>query len=129
MKTNGYHKLTENAYFRKGKGGTGKTGRAPLRLLSAALSLSMLFTGCGPAAIMPFTVPEGVEQIGSALQQDGGDRSAAEHTDTVITGFTDLPEDVREQTVPLGTTIEELNLPDTLEASIEVKTPENEGGG
>lgn len=131
MRTNRDHQLKESAYLRKGKGKgkTGKTGRTPLRLLSAVLSLSMLLTGCGPAAVMPLTVPEGVEQVESALQQDGGDSGAVGSTDTVITGFIDLPEDVREQTVPTGTTIEKLNLPDILEASIVIKTPENEGGG
>lgn len=128
MKTNGYHKLKENAYLRKGKGGIGKTGRTPLRLFSATLSLSMLLTGCGPASVMPLTVPEGVEQVESALQESG-DHDASERTDTVITGFTGLPDEIREQTVSPGTTIEELNLPDTLEAYIVEKDAENNVGG
>lgn len=133
MKTNGYHnhKLEESASLRigKGKGGTGKTGRTPLRLLSAALSLSMLLTGCGPLSITPLTVISGgVEQLESALQ-DSTEDGEAKRTDTVITGFADLTDDIREQTVPLGTAIEELTLPDTLEAYVVVKTPENEGGG
>ena len=42
-----------------------------------------------------------------------------------VSGFAELPEEVREQTVPLGTGAEELSLPDTLEAFAE--TPEEEG--
>ena len=42
-----------------------------------------------------------------------------------VSGFAELPEEVREQTVPLGTGVEELSLPDTLEAFAE--TPEEEG--
>ncbi len=129
MKTNGYgiFERAENARLRKGARG-GRTRKPALRLLSATLSLSMLLTGCGPLSITPLTVIPGVEQLESALQ-DGGDNDAAKRTDTVITGFADLPDDIREQTVPLGTTIEDLTLPDTLEASVVVKTPEKEGGG
>ena len=129
MKTNGYHIFAgeENARLRKGARG-GRSQNPALRLLSAALSLSMLLTGCGPASITPVTVPNGVGQIESALQ-DGGDYGASERADAIITGFESLPEDIREQVVPLGATIEDLTLPDTLEASVVVKTPENEGGG
>lgn len=127
MKTNGYHKLKENASLRKGARG-GRTQTPALRLLSATLSLSMLLTGCGPASITPVTVPNGVEQIESALQ-DGGDYGASERADAIITGFESLPEGIREQVVPLGTTIEDLNLPDKLEAYVTEKDAENGGGG
>lgn len=50
----------------------------------------------------------------------------AEKTETVISSFTELPETVREQTVPVGTAIEELVLPDTLEAVALVETEETE---
>lgn len=130
MKTNGYHnhKLEENAYFRKGTR-KGRNRKPALRILSAGLSLSMLLSGCGPASMTPLTVPDGVEQMESALQQDSGDRGAAGRTDTVITGFGSLPEEIREQTVQLGTTIEELKLPDTLEAHVAQKGAGNEEGG
>lgn len=131
MKTNGYRIFTgeENASLKKGTH-KGRTRKPALRLLSAALSLSMLLTGCGPASLTPLTtIPNGVEQIESALQQDGGDNDAAKRTDTVITGFADLTDDIREQTVPLGTAIDDLTLPDTLEAHIVEKDAENGGGG
>lgn len=131
MKTNGYHnhKLEENARLRKGTR-KGRNRKPALRILSATLSLSMLLSGCGPLSLTPLTtIPNGVEQIESALQQDGGDSDAAKRTDTVITGFADLTDDIREQTVPLGTAIEDLTLPDTLEAYIVEKDAENGGGG
>lgn len=131
MKTNGYHnhKLEENAYLRKGTR-RGRNRKIPLRILSATLSISMLLSGCGPLSLTPLTaIPGGVEQLESALQQDGGDSDAAKRTDPVITGFADLTDDIREQTVPLGTAIEELTLPDTLEAYIVEKDAENGGGG
>lgn len=130
MKKNGYRTFEreENARLRKGARG-GRTRKPALRLLSAALSLSMLLTGCGPLSITPLTViPGGVEQLEAALQ-NSTENGEAKRTDTVITGFADLPEEIREQTVPLGTMIEELTLPDMLEASVVVKTHENEGGG
>lgn len=40
----------------------------------------------------------------------------AENGYTVLSGFAALPDDVREQTVPRGTSLNELNLPDTVEA-------------
>lgn len=46
-----------------------------------------------------------------------------------ISGFAVLPEEVREQSVPLGTGLQELSLPDALEAYISVKNAENSGGG
>ena len=129
MKKNGYHIFEGNAFLRKGKG-TGRRGKTGLRILSAGLSLSMLLTGCGPASITPVTVPNGVEQIESALQ-DSGDYGASERADAIITGFESLTDDIREQTVPLGTAIEDLTLPDTLEAYIVEKDAENNvwGGG
>ena len=57
--------------------------------------------------------------------------SATEQGDSTVyvTGFGELPETVREQTVPLGTAIEELTLPDKLEACAAGKDAKNEGGG
>lgn len=120
----------KNGYrmFREWKRGKGKR-RSSLRILSAGLSLSMLLTGCGSASVAPVAVPEGVEQLEAALQQESGDNEAAGCKDTLITGFVSLSEDMREQTVPLGTMIEELNLPDTLEAYVAVNEASNEEGG
>lgn len=97
-----------------------------LRILSAGLTMSMLLSGCGPASVAPVAVQDGVEQVGAALQEGN---NAAGRADTVITGFGSLSEDVREQTVFLGTTIEELILPDTLEAYVMGNDAGNEGGG
>ncbi len=130
MKTNGYRIFTgeENASLKKGTH-KGRTRKPALRILAAGLSLSMLLTGCGPASLTPLTeIPNGVEQIESALQ-DGGDYGASERADAIITGFESLSDDIREQTVPLGTAIEDLTLPDTLEAYIVEKDAENGGGG
>lgn len=125
MKTSGCHHCGENRYLRKET----RKNRTGLRILAFGLALSMLLTGCGPASVAPLTVPGGVEQVEAALQQGNGDNGTTENTDAVITGFGSLPDEVREQNVPLGTNIEELTLPDTLEAYVKGKNPENEGGG
>ena len=120
----------KNGYrmFREWKRGKGKR-RSSLRILSAGLSLSVLLTGCGSASVAPVAVPEGVEQLEAALQQESGENEAAGRKDTLITGFVSLSEDMREQTVPLGTMIEELNLPDTLEVYVAINEASNEEGG
>ena len=46
-----------------------------------------------------------------------------------ISGFAALSEEVREQSVPLGTEVYELLLPDALEAYVAVEGAENSGGG
>lgn len=126
MKTSGCHHCGENRYLRKGT----QKNRTGLRILASGLALSMLLTGCGPASVAPLTtIPNGVAQVEAALQQGNGDNGTAGNTDTVITGFVSLPDEVREQTVPLGTNIEELNLPDMLEAYVAEKDARNEGGG
>lgn len=126
MKTSGCHHCGENRYLRKGT----RKNKTGLRILASGLALSMLLTGCGPASVAPLTtIPNGVEQVEAALQSESGDHEAAGRTDTVITGFGSLPDEVREQTVPLGTNIEELNLPDMLEAYVADGGAENERGG
>lgn len=125
MKTSGCHHCGENRYLRKGT----RKNRTGLRILASGLALTILLTGCGPASVAPLTIPSGVEQVEAALQQGNGDNGTAGNTDAVITGFGSLPDEVREQTVPLGTNIEELNLPDTLEAYVAEKDAGNEGGG
>lgn len=118
-----YRRREERAWIRLGK-------KKYLRILASGLALSMLLTGCGPASAAPLTtIPNGVEQVEAALQQENGYNETAVNTDAVITGFGSLPDEVREQTVPLGTMIEELNLPDTLEAYVADGDGENERGG
>ena len=70
-----------------------------LRLTAVILVLCLLFT----------TYPDILATLSaSATEQEDG---------TVhVSGFAELPEAVKEQTVPLGTGEEELALPDTLEA-------------
>ena len=72
-----------------------------LRILAAALSLCVLFA----------TYPNILE----AFSVFAAEREK-EEKDLYISGFSDLPEEIRQQTVPLGTGLEELALPDTLEA-------------
>lgn len=118
-----YRRREERAWIRSEK-------RKCLRILASGLALSMLLTGCGPASAAPLTtIPNGAEQVEAALQQENGYNETAVNTDAVITGFGSLPDEVREQTVPLGTMIEELNLPDTLEAYVADGDGENERGG
>ncbi len=72
-----------------------------LRLAAAVLSFCLLFT----------TYPDILETLSVfAAGTQGGDSTV------YVTGFAGLPEEVREQTVPVGTGAEELMLPDTLEA-------------
>lgn len=83
-----------------------------LRLLAVVLCFCLLFT----------SYPDILETLSvlAAGTQDGDDT-------LYVTGFESLPEDVREQTVPVGTGLEELSLPDTLEASVVL--PEISGKG
>ena len=72
-----------------------------LRILAAVLSLCVLFATY-PNILETFFV--------FAAERE------KEEKDLYISGFSDLPEEIRQQTVPLGTGLEELALPDTLEA-------------
>lgn len=86
-----------------------------MRLLAVALCCSLLVT----------TYPDILETL-SVL---AAGRQGEDSTDTVVTGFGILPGGIREQTVPLGTTIEELKLPGALEAYVADKDAPNEKGG
>lgn len=74
-----------------------------MRILAGMLSFCVLVTAC-PDMPAPRSV------------------SAAEETtetgEQYISRFAQLPEEIREQTVPMGTALEELALPDTLEAVV-----------
>ncbi len=74
-----------------------------LRLLAAALAFCLLVT----------TYPDILATLSAfaAGTQDGDGT-------VYVSGFESLPEEVREQTVPVGTGIEELTLPDALEAVV-----------
>lgn len=83
-----------------------------LRLLAALLGVGVLLT----------SLPRLPEAIEGALASGQPIRTVRE--------FAPLSKDVREQTVPIGTTFRELDLPDTLEAYIFTENNEkNEGGG
>ncbi len=81
-----------------------------LRLLAAALAFCLLVT----------TYPDILTTLSAfaAGTQDGDGT-------VYVAGFESLPEEVREQTVPLGTGIEELTLPDALEAVVTIAEEEN----
>ncbi len=76
-----------------------------LRLLAAALTFCLLIT----------TYPDILATLSAfAAGMQGGDGTV------YVSGFESLPEEVREQTVPLGTEIEEQTLPSTLEAFVTI---------
>lgn len=85
-----------------------------LRTLAVILSFCVLLTS-GPR------IWEAVS-VFAAEESDGEGRQ-------YISGFAALSEEVREQSVPLGTELHELSLPDALEAYITVEDAENSGGG
>lgn len=68
-----------------------------------------------------------VEQIGTlTVYASVTVGTMAEETDRVISDFSKLPEEVRKQRVPVGTALEELVLPDTLEAIVLLDTKSTE---
>ena len=74
-----------------------------LRILAVMLSFCVLI----------HTYPDILVTL-SAFAATGQEQPVTRH----ITDFTALPEKIREQTVPVGTALSELTLPDTLEAVI-----------
>jgi|GEM_PF-1377538 len=90
-----------------------------LRILAVMLSFCVLI----------HTYPD-IPATLSAFAATGQEQPETRH----ITGFTALSEKIREQTVPVGTTLSELTLPDTLEAVVTGQTSEdtedkaNDGG-
>lgn len=85
-----------------------------LRTLAVILSVCVLFTS-SPHIWETVSVFAAEESEGEGRQY--------------ISGFAALSEEVREQSVPLGTELHELSLPDALEAYITVEDAENSGGG
>ncbi len=74
-----------------------------LRLLAVVLCFCLLFQ----------TYPNILETLSAFAEEQRGGESTV-----YVSGFAKLPEEVREQTVFVGTEAEELSLPDTLEASV-----------
>lgn len=85
-----------------------------LRILAVMLSFCVLLTSSP-------RIWEAVS-VFAAEESDGEGRQ-------YISGFAALPEEIREQSVPLGTGLQELSLPDALEAYISAKNAGNSGGG
>ena len=81
-----------------------------LRILAVMLSACVLFT----------TYPDMLETL-SAFASEESAQSETRH----ITDFTSLPDEVREQTVPVGTPLSELTLPDALEAVVTERQPKD----
>ncbi len=81
-----------------------------LRILTGMLSLGMLLTA-NPNIVTALSVF-------AAGESEREDRQ-------YVSDFVTLPEEVREQTVPLGTGLDELSLPDTLEAVVTRKGNED----
>ena len=88
-----------------------KSGRKKrMRLLAMLLTFCLMFTTC----------PEMLETL-YVFATPG-----QEEKDTVyVAGFAELPEEVKEQTVSVGTDLDGLTLPDTLEASVILSDGEN----
>ncbi len=85
-----------------------------LRIFTVILCLCVLFTTC----------PDILATL-SAFAEEKPEQTQ------YVSGFAELPEEIREQTVPVGTGLEELSLPDTLEAvvTLESQSSEEEGKG
>lgn len=90
-----------------------------LRILAVVLSVCVLFTAY-PDILATLSVFASVEPAQSEVRY--------------ISGFTAFSDEIREQTVPVGTELTELSLPDTLEAVVTkqpsedtVRQPEDDG--
>lgn len=81
-----------------------------LRILAVMLSFCVLFHTY-PDILATLSVLAAVESVQPEVRH--------------ITGFTALSEEIREQTVPVGTALSELTLPDTLEAVVTGQTSED----
>ena len=79
-----------------------------LRILAVILSVCVLFTTC----------PDILETLSVSASEE-----PAQSEVRYIFGFTALSDEIREQTVPVGTGLMELTLPDTLEAVIAEERP------
>ena len=85
-----------------------------LRILAAILSFCILFKSS------PY-----IWEMISVFAAEESDEEGRQY----ISGFAVLSEEVREQSVPLGTELYELSLPDALEAYVNAENAENLGGG
>ena len=86
-----------------------------LRVLAVTLSVSVLFTTC----------PDLPETFSVLAAEEAGQ---SETETRYVSAFAALPDEVREQTVPVGTALSELSLPDTLEAVVTGQPSEDTAG-
>ena len=66
------------------------------------------------------------EQMGTLTVYAHANTEVMEETKRIISDFSELPEEVREQSVSVGTALDELVLPDTLEATVLIETEKTE---
>lgn len=85
--------------------------RRSLRIFAVILCLCVLFT----------TYPDILATLSVLAEEKPGQTQ-------YVSGFAELPEEIREQTVPVGTGLEELSLPDTLEAVVTRESQSSEDG-
>ena len=90
-------------------------GKKCMRILAVTLSVSVLFTTC----------PDLPETFSVLAAEEAGE---SETETRYVSAFAALPDEVKEQTVPVGTALSELSLPDTLEAVVTGQPSEDTAG-
>ncbi len=90
-------------------------GKKRMRILAVTLSVSVLFTTC----------PDLPETFSVLAAEEAGE---SETETRYVSTFAALPDEVKEQTVPVGTALSELSLPDTLEAVVTGQPSEDTAG-
>ncbi len=90
-------------------------GKKRMRILAVTLSVSVLFTTC----------PDLPETFSVLAAEEAGE---SETETRYVSTFVALPDEVKEQTVPVGTALSELSLPDTLEAVVTGQPSEDTAG-
>ena len=90
-------------------------GKKCMRILAVTLSVSVLFTTC----------PDLPETFSVLAAEEAGE---SETETRYVSAFAALPNEVKEQTVPVGTALSELSLPDTLEAVVTGQPSEDTAG-
>lgn len=90
-------------------------GKKRMRILAVTLSVSVLFTTC----------PDLPETFSVLAAEEAGQ---PETETRYVSAFAALPDEVKELTVPVGTALSELSLPDTLEAVVTGQPSEDTAG-
>ena len=90
-------------------------GKKRMRILAVTLSVSVLFTTC----------PDLPETFSVLAAEEAGQ---PETEPRYVSAFAALPDEVKELTVPVGTALSELSLPDTLEAVVTGQPSEDTAG-